>query len=294
MQIKDIENIPEKLKGFDEDINKLSSLFIALGFDYITYIDISVNQDKIYKLRDSILYRLFASRYHLDLLLQHLINSDSIFTQIYRKSLTNNAISLHQNEDIFIRQISALFDSLIFQLGSLFDYTSNLIEYCCSGRNNGNFKWTQLRKSFRGEGNPLSELPISKIIRKLDNEFVGKLYDHRSYVIHESISIPKSTLTINIKAAECTVTYIAPKTLTKRFSELKDLSKTYDLTLKYVLIWILDKTIESFEEIAFGVKETMEQTKKHDQGGFFYKDKNGEYLPPSTPYWRGYKKSNNR
>jgi hypothetical protein len=174
----------------------------------------------------------------------------------------------------------------------LFDYMSNLIEYCCSGKEKGVFKWTKLSRAVRGKGNPLCGLEISTVIDRIDRTFVGRLYDHRSFVIHERSSMPKTTSSIDIINEEYSSKYIAPKKLIDRFSELRSLSKEYNFSLEYILIWIVNKTIDSIEEIMFGLKETMELNKKYESGFFFFKDENGEFLAPSTPYWRGYKKRN--
>lgn len=290
MKLKDIENLEEELKNIDQKISKLTNLFIAIGFDYTTYIDIEAKQDKIFELRDNVLYRFFASRYHLKLLLDHLRYADMQLTEQYRNIKNQNGIGLHINHEILKKETYSLFDSFIFHLTSLFDYASNLTEYCCINNKSGTYKWPKLARSVRGNKNVWTDLPINEIIDRIDREFVGRLYDHRSFVIHDGSSTPSSNFSIDLMHAKCESKYLAPKKLTNRFSELKLLSKEYDLSLEFVLVWIMNKSIESIEDIIFAIKATMQKIKKFDSGHFFFKDSNGVFLPPSTPYWKGYEK----
>lgn len=290
MRLKDVDNIKEELNSIDNRIGKLTNLFIALGLDYTTYIDIEAKQDKIFELRDNVLFRFFASEYHLKLLIDHIRYSDMRLTDQYRKSNKHDGFGLHINHEILKKETYSLFDSFIFHLTSLFDYISNMTEYCCVKNKSGTFKWPKLARSVRGTNNSWSDLPISKTIDRIDREFVGRIYDHRSFVIHDGSSTPGSNFSIDLMNAICESKYLAPKKLTNRFSELKLLSKDYDLSLEYVLFWIMNKSIESVEHIIFDIKATMEKIRKHESGHFFFKDKSGEFLPPSTPYWRGYEK----
>jgi hypothetical protein len=81
-------------------------------------------------------------------------------------------------------ELSSVFDSIIFQLSSVFDYMSHTLCYICKTNKSDTLYWTKLASSVRDKNNEFSKLDIAKVIDSMDREFIGKLYDYRSRLLH--------------------------------------------------------------------------------------------------------------
>lgn len=231
-QIKDVQDLKSEMDFIEKQFQSFDNKMLAVAMDYKFYLDPRIKDNTIYKIRDSIIYRLNCSKFHFQILLNIITHLDLELTNAYRKlEKKNNPMGLSFHFDQRALHINNLSDSIFFHLGSGFDYLSNLVEYICSKNKNTEFKWGQLAKSARDSKNPFSQNLISKAIDKLDREFVGKLYDHRSYLIHTSVDKSPSSFSINIMEAECETHIFSSVSFNKRFKELKKESETFNLTI---------------------------------------------------------------
>jgi len=279
---KNIVDLKLEMKNVLKDFQAIDNNMIAIGMDYKHYLDSSFNDKKIYEFRDNILYRLRATKLHINILVNLLNSLDQELTNIY--SNENGQISMQIYFENRKTDISSLFDSVIFHIVSAFDYVSNLVGFLCI-KNQKKIKWTQFAKSVRDEKNELSQTNFSELIDNLDRTFIGRLYDHRSYLIHIGNDNGKSSLSIELMKGKVETKIIASSTFNKNFSELRELGKENDLSISFILFWLLNKTTESIIDIQFGLKEYMENNKKNDIPFMFMKGPNNEVLPVSTNYW---------
>lgn len=270
------------MKNVLKDFQLIDNNMIAIGMDYKHYLVSNFNDVKIYEFRDNILYRLRATKLHINILVNFLNSLDQELTNIY--SQENGQINMQIHFENRKSDISSLFDSVIFHIISAFDYASNLVGYL-SLKNQQKVKWTKLAKSVRDQQNELSRTNFSKLIDDLDRTFIGRLYDHRSYLIHIGNDSGKSSLSIELINGKVETKIISSSTFNKNFSELRELGKDNDLSISFVLFWILNKTTVSIIDIQYGLKEYMEKNKKNDIPFMFMKGPNNEVLPISTNYW---------
>ena len=283
---KNIVDLKLEMKNVLKDFQSIDNNMIAIGMDYKYYLDSSFNDKKIYEFRDNILYRLRSTKLHINILVNLLNSLDQELTNIYSKE--NGQISTQIYFENRKSDISSLFDSVIFHIVSAFDYVSNLVGFLCI-KNQKKIKWTQFAKSVRDEKNELSQTNFSKLIDNLDRTFIGRLYDHRSYLIHIGNDNRKSSLSIDLMKRKVETKIIASSTFNKNFSELRELGKENDLSISYILFWLLNKTTKSIIDIQFGLKEYMETNKKNEIPFMFMKGPNNEVLPVSSNYWSGKK-----
>ena len=270
------------MKNVLNNFQVIDNNMIAIGMDYKQYLDSSFNDKKIYEFRDNLLYRLKATRLHINILVNLLNSLDRELTEIYFKQ--NGQISVQVHFENRKSDISSLFDSVIFHIVSAFDYVSNLVGFLCI-KNQKKIKWTQFAKSVRDKKNELSQTNFSELIDNLDRTFIGKLYDHRSYLIHIGNYNGKSSLSIELMEGKVETKIISSSKFNKNFSELRELGKDNDLSISFILFWLLNKTTESIIDIQFGLKEYMERNKKNEIPFMFMKGPNNEVLPVSTNYW---------
>jgi hypothetical protein len=284
--LRDIQDLNSEMTFVSKQFQSFDNKMLAVAMDYKFYIDPRIDDNTIYRIRDNIIYRLNSVKFHFEILLNIITHLDIELTNFYRQQgKKNNPIGLGFNFDQRALQINFLSDSIFFHLGSGFDYISNLVEYICSKNKNTDFKWGQLAKSARDEKNSLSQNKIAKTIDLIDREFVSKLYDHRSYIIHTNVDKGPNSFSINVMKSKCETHIFSSDSFNKRFKELKTESKNYKLTIQYSLLWIIKKSIASLIEVLLGLKNYMETNKKVTIPFMFLKGPDGEMLPPSLGYW---------
>lgn len=280
--IKDIEDLKTELTTIENQFQSLYRKMLAVAMDYSSYIDPKTKGDTIYKIRDNIIHRFYAVKYHFEILIKILRTLDQVLTALFRKSPSIDLFPYFEREVLHIYYLT---DSIFFHLGSGFDYMSKLVEFIYSGDKDKDQTWKQLARSSRDKNNKFSRISIAQSIDILDREFVGKLYDHRSYLIHSKVDRGSRSYSINIIAAVCETHIFVPDKLNRSFRELKEESKLNNITLQYALIWIIKKSISSMVQILFALKSYMEDNKRVDGLPMFIKGPNGERLPISGPYW---------
>ena len=285
--IKDIDDLSKELNQLNSQFRSLSNKMMAVAMDYKTYIDVNIKDNDIYELRDSMLYRLNAAKFHLEILTGIDTNTDLELTTSFRNIKSpNSMIGLNMHFENRVNQISYLSDSLIFHLVSGFDYISNLVEYICGNSKKKKLMWTQLAKSVRGKNNRYHSLTIANTIDQLDREFVGRLYDHRSYIIHTTKDKSSATFNLQVMEAICETHIFSSQKFNNQFKDLKALSNDFSFTIEYVLFWLINKSVNSFVEILFSLKNYMEKNKTVKIPFMILKGPDNEMLPISGPYWK--------
>lgn len=298
----DIEDINKEFKILNDNLSLLGDCFLAVAMDYTHYVDNSWGQKEVFKLRDSVAYRFFSAKLHVELLIKQHFEIEYRFKQ-YLKTEPNafaEYFSKNPYYDHAEKEISSIFDSFLYHLVSVFDYLGTLTNYVCGPKEDKQktLKWTNLARSARDSENYFGKKPIADVIKEFDNVFVNKLYSYRSYLIHEKAELSMYSFTYhfsNNSEQKVTANFIATERLTKQFPELKSLSKDNYLSIKYVSFWILNRAIEIITDMLFALKNEMEQNPKVPFGFFAYFDEKSKMgLPASTPYWEKVKHAKER
>jgi len=299
-KILNIEDRNEVLKTISAKIGLLNKAFRALSMDYSYHIETTFGKDhKIFDIKKDIEYRLFSSKFHLELLFrQHLVIQDRI-EKIYKtepKKIIGEVYPSNPIFDYFEKEISSILDSIIFHLASVYDYVSSIINFICNKKSETISKWSQLNNSCLDKKNVFHSKKIAETIKEQHNLFVNKLYSHRSRLIHKTSDIHPLSLSIKLKSGKTNVKFFATKELTKNFSELKKLSKTNEITIEYVAKWFIDKTFNSLFELMHSLRDEMEAMStfphhvKDDEIVMIYRNpKTGIGEPSSVPIWESIK-----
>jgi hypothetical protein len=289
--IKDIEDIQGEFKLLDKKISLLEKRFQATALDYTHYIDNSWGQKRIFELRDSVQYRLFSARLHIEIIIrQHYIIEEKLSKLAIEKPnlIFGQFLSANPVFERYEQEISCIFDSIIFHLVSVFDYLSTLINYICGKEDQNTLMWTQLAKSVRDKKNVYSRKSIARLIDELDRNFVTRLYDYRSHLIHKKADFKRYAIEVKLSQKDMIfdARFIATEQFIRHFKELKEESKEFNFTTKYVSFWIMQKTISTITDILFGLKKEMELTKKVPFGMLgLYDEKTKQMKPVSTAFW---------
>lgn len=290
--VKDIDNLDEEFKRLRQMETMLESRFMAVAMDYQHYIDNSWGQEQIYKLRDNVLYRFFSARLHTEILLRQHFAIEHRFNELLKKDPNKVLAQYHPSNPLFDqteKEISSIFDSILYHIVSIFDYLSTLTNYICGDKKNRHdtLMWTQLAKSSRDLKNHFGSKPIAQIVRDLDNQYVSRLYDHRSFLIHRRADLSRYSFLFELgNQSKIKARFIASDKFTKQFKELKTLTEENYLTTNYVVFWLLQKTIVKVTDLLFGLKKEMESNPQVPFGMFgFHDPKTNRLLPVSTAYW---------
>jgi hypothetical protein len=287
LPIKDIEDITKELASLNEQFKSFYYKMLAIAMDYKSYINPKARDNDIYKIRDDIIYRLQCAKFHFELLMKMTANIDKEMTSVHRNSLSNsNFLGPQFIFEERVKQVSYISDSIFFHLISGFDYASNLVEFICGGKKKKDLKWTQLKKSARDDKNSFNSTTVAKTIDKLDREFISKLYDHRSQLIHTAKDNIPASLNINVMQETCKTYVFSSASFNNKFKELKSESKCFNLTIQYSLFWVIKKSFSSLVDILYSLKAFMEVNKKVAKPFMVTIGPNGEMLPISGQYWR--------
>ncbi len=168
----EITKLTERLYGLTQNVtnhyiqSKYKHNFVGNGDDFI------------YSLRSSIQHRLQAIGWHY---LQMKIGQDSAERQ-YFHALKEGTEWEHMLAVHSIQYF--LFDDIVFNLISLFDYIGNTAGYFLKGEAGKKIKWKGIAKSGRDSANELSKHSIAKSISKYDSQLVTKFESYRAEIFH--------------------------------------------------------------------------------------------------------------
>lgn len=288
-EIKDIEDINNEFKKLNSEIGLLENRLIAVGIDYMYYINSNISQDFLMELRDNIMYRLFSSKFHIELLLVQLsrVNQEILFyLENHPEEFLRNYQPIHPYFEKFQMEISSIFDSFVYHTVSIFDYISSLVQFVCFQKQEISFKWNSLARSSFDPKNALSERPIAQLINNFHVEYVTKLIKYRSLLIHERGDLLHYSFSKNFLNNDFKIKFFSTQNFLKIFPELKKESELYKFSILYSIFWIQKKTLKITNDILFALKKDMESNPQIPHGLIVHIDKDtGKISSTSRDRW---------
>lgn len=293
----DVNNISDEFTSLERRFLLLERRLYGLALHYSHYVDNTFSNDRLYELRDNVIYRLFSSRFHIQLLLQQ----QNLIKNKCLKMLNEGKLDLiqgigpvHPIHDHFKKEISSIFDSLLYHIVSTFDFTSSLINYIYAEKKEkqNSIKWTSLSKIARDNQNHLFPLNISNAIIIHDNQFVSKLYDYRSHIIHDKGDLNNFGCNLNLNLtgfgnSTLRIIFTASQKFIKNFSSLRKIANNELLSTSYVSFWLLNSAIDHITDLLFEIKNDLELIENPPGGLLVIKDSvTNEVIPASIPYWQ--------
>jgi hypothetical protein len=287
--VLDIGDLNEEFNLIKNELKYLNDRFMAISMDYQFYLCRDLGQHEIYKLRDNVNYRLFSAQLHIELLLRQHYIINQRFSDIYKKNPDKLLAEVYPSNpihDYAEEEISSIFDSLVYHTVSVYDYLSTLTNFIFGQKNQETMTWTSLAISTRDKGNVLGQKSFSELIGKIDNDFVKKMYDHRSHLIHRAGQINKSNIRKSLVSDAFDISYFCTPEMTKQYSELRKIAKEKNITIKYGAFWLLTKTLYVISEILFALRHELSINPNPTMPRMAMIDeKNGTMKPFSETYW---------
>lgn len=300
-EIIDIADRNQTFKQTDDRLECLREGFYGLAMDYGFHIENTWGgQHKIFELRDNVIYRFFSSLFHCQLLLRQHYFIEQRLSDILKKEpskILNPVYPKNPNFEYAEKEISAIFDSVVFHLSSIYDYISILINFICVKDKDQTPKWTQICKSARDTKNQLYQRDISKVIDKIDRDFAIRLYDYRSEIIHRNRDINEYSFGLKLNAGEFTVRFICSSKLRRTFKNFGE--KDLDYTVSYFSMWLINKTADTIAELLVALKKDIENNSLFPENTFkdgskpfiVYADpETNQMKSPSVMNWEKFKK----
>lgn len=273
----------------EKNFSLLYNRLLATAMDYDFYLESKVNNEELYARRNNVIYRLDCLIVQLEWLQEQMLANDNLSNSILSfnsKSRDSSMIPFSASNNL---KISLCFDNLIFNAVSLFDYIASYIYFICTNQKDRKIDWITLSKSARDQKNTIGKLSIALVIDEIDRDFIARLYDYRSHVIHKTSDHGASNFQVPYGRDGQTAKnqyYLSLKFI-KTFSELRKLSQVHSISLMYGSVWLVNKAFYLVDKILFGLKRYMEQNRVVTNPTIFLrKDSDmGGKEPISRLYW---------
>lgn len=302
-QTIDIENRNEDFRAIHDLIERLEFGIRSVCVMYDEHSSDKQSHDNIFRHKANIYYRLSSARISYKALLREIGEGE--------RWLLDSSKGNPRAFDGFVmgnpyferieRDVSAHFDSLVFQLASAFDYMAHVICYICQRNKSKTLYWMKLARSARGEGNEIAQLAIKDVINQTDRTFVGRLYDYRSRLSHHERDRHRFEALVALSPLAFRVT-IKPSRVA--FDHFKGLCEGDEdckqCTLAYMSSWLIRTSIAKLDLVLDGLvpeilkNSVVRQNMDTPKGGksfvlMMYDQKTNTAQLTSQHMWRRYK-----
>jgi len=263
----DIQDRQQSFDLLNKIVKRVEFGIRAVSIMYDEHSDDQFAKDNIYRLKDNIFYRMQLILVQYRILIQEFYRNEHILNEFNKKkpgSLLLEGFNPHLYSTTL--DITSVFDSIIFQMVSVFDYFSHYISYVILKNKQNTLYWTKLAKASYGKDNEISKLQINEVIKSVDNKFVGRLYDYRSNLIHNKLDSPISIVSIPMGEKERVELKISiSNELQKKFK-----SYFYDPTIKNITVlyfteFLIKETSTIIESILSGLVVEIKSQSHYDQ-----------------------------
>jgi hypothetical protein len=145
-------------------------------------------------------------------------------------------------------ELSSIFDNIIFQISSVFDYISHIVCYMFFSNKSATDYWTGLAKLSRGTGKELKNENVRKIVDQLDRRFVGKLYDYRSRLLHKKRDVHQFDVGATADLQFFNIRMLPSNDALKHFQlATRGENENCTITLTYLASWLIKRTYIEME-----------------------------------------------
>jgi len=257
--LKEIDNLQEAFNTLVNEMRNIQGKLTTLNFDYINNYSgtlISSQNDTMISVVNSLRTRCNSIHFHFTQLIDLELRTDKRIND--EAADYDNAILHTQTSD----KLYFLFESIVFNVISLFDYFGSLVEYICIGKGEAKQNWNGIMKGMRDKKNLLYNLTFKDQFIAWNKNFIDILFGYRSDLIHRNIDFGGNALYVNPSDGKYHSVYKAPHKFCSKFSELKKEAKEYQFTNRYVAFWIVSKSNEAALDIIQSISEFMKTNRK--------------------------------
>lgn len=168
----------ETLHELEKVYSRINEQFTHFSLEYANKIS-GLNIDDVFLgIRSSLLFRLRALIFHYEYLLRH--------KEQYRSELnqkTHLGVDTHFLADTSVEVQSIIFDDLIFNTVSAFDYLGYFISVLTYGTHK-KWNWNKLYRATKQEDSTISNSIFKEKMVEVHSGFIDNMYGFRSDLIH--------------------------------------------------------------------------------------------------------------
>jgi hypothetical protein len=265
-------DIEDRAKDYDEifsDTFRAEVGIRAIGLIYHDHSDDQNSEENVFRLKDNIEYRLFAATHQYLLFLKQLDSAELYLQKVYKENphyINPNTFPFGNHYfDKVERELSSVFDSILFHLSSVFDYLSHAICYMYFKNKENTLYWTKLSKKVRGDLK--EQFEFCKVLDEVDRKFVGKLYDYRSRLLHNKRDKHHFSCTMGLNDLNFRLKITSSHEVLKHFKLVEKMktSQNQNITLAYLSSWLIKQSFEEIEIILDAIKIDLENNSKFHQ-----------------------------
>ena len=217
------------------------------------------SKENIFILKENVHYRVFSLVHQYYIFLTQLDFHEENLQQIYQKNphfVTAFPLGNPYFTDVDL-EMSSVFDNVIFQISSVYDYLSHLICYICKTNKSDSLYWTKLAKAASGQNNDFSNLEIRKTISELNKDFVARLYDYRSRLLHNKKDEHVFNGNMKLHDFNFDLKILASDTAIRHFKGIRKIYPNEKITLSFLTSWIIRKTFIDIERVLDALREEI-------------------------------------
>lgn len=265
--------------------------------------------DNILLLKDNIQYRLFSASHQYLIFLKELRDAEAYLQRLYQKN-PHYVNAFPMGNPFFEKvelELSSIFDNIIFQTSSVFDYLSHIICYIIFKNKSNTLYWTKLAKASRGQNNDFSNQYMKSIVDLVDRRFVGKLYDYRSRLLHNKRDKHHFGGKTTLENFKFYLRLIPSELAIKHFKIINEEIKNDEkITLTFLASWLIKRTLMEIESILDILCVEIKKNSNFKKNLYFPKKGDNALLfisvnpdtnhaePASELIWKDYKKKASR
>ncbi|MBS1520609.1 MAG: hypothetical protein JST50_06405 [Bacteroidetes bacterium] len=249
---KDYEQIRQTISWLEHGLRAISSMYDDHSSD-------KNSKENIFILKDNIYYRLWSAQHLYEMLLREHYSAESYLQRLTSddRQYLERFIMGNPHFDLIERNVSSIFDSVVFNLVSVFDYISHITCYICNSNKQITFYWTKLAKAARGQNNDIATSKAAKTIDEIDRTFVAGLYDYRSRLIHNKRDTHHFTATRNDQKNEYKILIQISTTAKNYFKSINAGHSDRVYSITFLASWLIKSTGNYIENLLESLVEEI-------------------------------------
>lgn len=217
------------------------------------------SNEKIFPLKDNVHYRLFSLIHQYLIFLRELGTAERHLENLHKEDpqlLTRFILGNPHFEKVEL-ELSSVFDSLVFQLSSTYDYISHLTCYICKSDKTKSLDWDSLASACNGKGNDFTELKIKNTIKTINSEFAQNLFNYRSRLIHRLKDQHTFNGTVNLSTSKFDLKIRTSEVAVRHFKAIRKEYPTEQFTVAFLCSWLVRRTFVDIETILDGLRNEI-------------------------------------
>lgn len=244
----DYDQIHEGVERTELGIRSVSIMYHEHSKDKLSY-------ENIFRLKNNIYYRLSSAEMQYKIFLNELFRAEDYLLSLLKSDPKkfDGFIGGNPFFERVERELSSIFDNIIFNITSVFDYLSHIASYICQANKNKTIYWTKLARSARNRSTEIGKSQLVHTIDYLDKILIGKLYDYRSRLIHNQRDQHRFSATHIFGREEMDFKVkilVSDSLLSKKYLKVVADENSIDgneITLTFVASWLFKKSFELIE-----------------------------------------------